>query len=42
MSGRALLTRHELERYRDLIPDDEDLQDEWEAAVDDPRSMFPC
>ena len=37
MSGLALLTRHELDRYRDLISDDEDLQDEWEAAVDDPE-----
>jgi hypothetical protein len=33
----ALLTRRELDRYRDLIPDNEDLQDEWEAAVDDPE-----
>jgi hypothetical protein len=37
MSGFALLKRRELERYRDLIPGDEDLQDEWEAAVDDPE-----
>ena len=37
MSGFALLTRRELDRYRDLIPDYEDLQDEWEAAVDDPE-----
>ena len=37
MSGFALLTRRELDRYRDLIPDNEDLQDEWEAAVDDPE-----
>ena len=36
MSGFALLTRRELERYRDLIPDNKDLQVEWEAAVDDP------
>ena len=36
MSGFALLTRSELDRYRDLIPDNEDLQDKWEAAVDDP------
>ena len=36
LSGRALLPSRELERYRDLIPDDEDLQDKWEAAVDDP------
>ena len=37
MSGFVLLTRRELDQYRDLIPDDEDLQDEWEAAVDDPE-----
>ena len=37
MSGFALLTRRELDRYRDLIPDDEDLQDKWEAAVDEPE-----
>ena len=36
MSGFTLLTRHELDRYRDLIPDNEDLQDKWEAVVDDP------
>ena len=35
MSCFALLTRHELDRYRDLIPDNEDLQDKWEAAMDD-------
>ena len=35
MSGLALLTRRELDRYHDLIPDDEDLQDEWEAAMGD-------
>ena len=35
-SGLALLPKRELERYRDLIPDDEDLQDKWEAVVDDP------
>ena len=37
MAGLALLTRRELDRYRDLIPDDEDLQDKWEAAMDDPE-----
>jgi hypothetical protein len=26
-----------LRRYRDLIPDDEDLQNEWDAAVCDPE-----
>ena len=37
MAGLALLTRRELDRYRELIPDDKDLQDEWEAAMDDPE-----
>ena len=36
-SGFSLLTRRELDRYRDFIPDDKDLQDEWEAAMDDPE-----
>ena len=37
MASFGLLTRSELERYRELMPDDEDLQDEWEAAIDDPK-----
>ena len=37
MAGLALLTRCELERYRDFIPEDEDLQDEWDAAMGDPE-----
>ena len=37
MASLALLTRCDLDRYRELIPDDEDLQGEWEAAVDDPE-----
>ena len=37
MSGLALLSKRELRRYRDLIPDDEDLQNEWDAAVCDPE-----
>ena len=36
MSGLALLTSRELDQYPDLVPDNEDLQDKWEAAVDDP------
>ena len=28
MSGLALLTSRELDQYRDLVPDNEDLQDE--------------
>ena len=35
-SGLALLMEHELDRYRKLITDDEDLQREWDAAVDYP------
>ena len=37
MAGLTLLSRHELQRYHDLIPEDEDRQNEWEAAVDDPE-----
>ena len=36
MAGLGLLMHPELYRYCELIPDNEDLQDEWEAAVDDP------
>ena len=31
------MTRSELDRYRELMPDKEDLQDKWFAAIDDPR-----
>ena len=31
-----LLMRCELEQYRELIPDKEDCQDKWDAALDDP------
>ena len=37
MAGWALLSRHELQRYRDLIPEDEYLQDKWDAAKDGPE-----
>ena len=37
MAGLALLTRSELNRFGELIPEDKDLQDEWEAAMDDPE-----
>ena len=37
MAGWALLSRHELQRYRDLIPEDENCHDEWEAAMYDPE-----
>ena len=30
------MTRSELDRYHELMPDDEDLQDEWFAAIEDP------
>ena len=36
-SGRVLLSERELERYHDLIPEDEDLQGKWDAAVCDPE-----
>ena len=35
MAGSELLRRRELERYRELIPDKEDCQDKWDAALDD-------
>ena len=37
MAGYGILTRPELDRYCELIPDNEDLKDEWEAAIDDPK-----
>ena len=36
LAGQGLLTLSELERYRELIPDAEDCQDEWGAAIEDP------
>ena len=30
------MEQSELELYREVIPEDEDLQDEWEAAIKDP------
>ena len=30
------MTRRELEWYREFIPNEEDCQDEWDAALDDP------
>ena len=36
MSGPALLASCDLDWYRDLVPDDEDFQDKWDAVVDDP------
>ena len=37
MAGLDLLTRSELDRYRELIPDDKDCQEKWKAAIDDPK-----
>ena len=36
LSGLELLTLSELERYCGLIPEEEDCQDKWDAALDDP------
>ena len=36
LAGLALLSRHELQRYRDLIPGVEDRQDKWDVALDGP------
>ena len=36
-SGQQLLATCELRRYREFIPEDEDLQREWDAAVEDPE-----
>ena len=35
MSVRALLASSDLDWYCYLVPDDKDLQDEWDAVVDD-------
>ena len=37
MAGWALLSLHALQRYRDLIPEDKDRQDKWDAAMDGPE-----
>ena len=37
MAGLCLLTCPESDQYRELIPEDKDLQNEWEAAIDDPK-----
>ena len=37
MAGLDLLTRSELDRYREIIPDNEDRQDECEVAIYDPK-----
>ena len=36
MAGLRLLRQSELDRYRELIPEDVDRQDEWFAAIGDP------
>ena len=35
-----LLTRRKLDRYLELIPDDEDRQEEWEAVIDDDTKKY--
>ena len=40
MSGLALLTSRELNQYCHLVPDNENLQDEWDAVVDDPAKYI--
>ena len=37
IAGLRLLTRPESDRYHELMPDDEDCQDEWEAVIGDPE-----
>ena len=37
LAGLTLLTCHELDQYRGLNPKEEDCQDKWEAAMDDPE-----
>ena len=37
IAGLRLLTRTALDRYRELMPDDENHQDEWEAVISDPE-----
>ena len=39
--GLELLTRRDLERYRELLPNKEDCPGEWDADLDDPGSMWP-
>ena len=36
MAG-CLLTCSELDRYHELIPDNQDCQVKWESAIDDPK-----
>ena len=36
IAGLQLLTRPKLDQYRELMPDDENRQDEWEAVIGDP------
>ena len=40
ISCLRLLTRSELDRYRKLMPDDEDRQDEWEAVINDDTKKY--
>ena len=36
VAGLRLLKQSELDRYRELMPEDDGRQDEWEAAIKDP------
>ena len=36
VAGLRLLKQSKLDRYRELMPGDEELQDEWFAAIEDP------
>lgn len=36
VAGLRLLEESELDRYRELMPEDGNRQDEWEAAIKDP------
>ncbi len=37
IAGIRLLTHTKLDRYCELMPDNKDLQDKWEAEIDDPK-----
>ena len=41
LAGLELLTRRELEWYREIIPDKEDCQDKWDGALDYPVKYVP-
>ena len=37
IAGQGLLTRSELDRYCELMPDNTDCQDKWESVIYDPK-----